>query len=119
MFFQRRLWAVRVVDRMGLFAGAKSATALVELLIWASKTEAVEAIPFGKRKRDQIIGWSIIMFNNPTATTQLAKDAGISREEAYALLLRAREAGRKMADELGLATHVHIADESDSWHQLA
>lgn len=52
MFFQRRLWAVRVIDRMGNFAGTKKSTALIELLIWASKIDAREATPFGDKKRD-------------------------------------------------------------------
>lgn len=117
MFFQRRLWAVRVIDRMGLFAGTKSSTALIDLLIWASRLDAKEAIPFGKKKRDQILGWAIIMFNNPTATTQLAVNGGITEPEAYALLLKAKKAGREYAQELGLDTLVYIANASDSWHQ--
>ncbi len=116
MFFQRRIWAVRVIDRMNLFDGTKSSTALIELLIWASKTDAREAIPFGNKKRDQILGWSIIMFNNPTATQKLAEDAGISPDDAYALLLKMKQAGREMSAELGMSTHVYIATNSDSWH---
>jgi hypothetical protein len=116
MFFQRRIWAVNVIDRMGLFAGSRPATALIELLIWASKLDAVESIPFGSKKRDQILGWSIIMFNNPTAAQKLADDALISPGEAYALLLKMKQAGRELATELGLSTHVYIANESDSWH---
>ncbi|WP_425993568.1 hypothetical protein [Afipia sp. DC4300-2b1] len=115
MFFQRRLWAVRVIDRMGRFAGSKTSTALIELLIWASKTGAIEATPFGDRKRDQIIGWSIIMFNNPTATEKLAADARIPQREAYDMLLKMKQAGRAMAEENGLTTLVHIANESDRW----
>ena len=101
---------------MNLFDGTKSSTALIELLIWASKTDAREAIPFGNKKRDQILGWSIIMFNNPTATQKLAEDAGISPDDAYALLLKMKQAGREMSAELGMSTHVYIATNSDSWH---
>jgi hypothetical protein len=57
---------------MGLFAGTRTSTALIDLLIWASKTNAREMQGFGSNKRDQILGWAIIMFNNPTATQKLA-----------------------------------------------
>jgi hypothetical protein len=116
MFFQRRLWAVRVIDRMGLSVGSRSGSTLIELLIWASKLDVKAAASFGKGKRDRILGWSIIMSDSPTAIQGLAKDARISEEEAYALLLKMKQAGREIAAELGLPTHVSIVNASDSWH---
>jgi hypothetical protein len=100
---------------MGLFAGTRTSTALIELLIWASKTDALEMKGFGPRKRDQILGWSIIMFNNPTAAEKLAHDARISKPEALAILLKMRQAGRELAAEKQAHHLVHIANESDKW----
>ncbi len=100
---------------MGLFAGTRKATVLIDLLMWAANTDSVEMRGFGKKRRDQILGWAIIMFNNPTATEKLARDARISEQEAYSLLLAMKEAARKVAADEGLETLVYIADESDSW----
>lgn len=111
----RRWWAVQVVDRMGLFAGTRTATALVELLMWAANTNAIEMRGFGRKRRDQILGWAIIMFHNPTAAEMLARDARISKEEALSLLLAMKEAGRKLAADEGLETLVYIASDSDKW----
>lgn len=111
----RRWWAVQVVDRMGLFAGTRRATALVDLLMWAANTNAVEMQAFGKKRRDQILGWAIIMFHNPTAAEMLARDARVSKEEAVSVLLAMKEAGRKLAADEGLETLVHIASDSDNW----
>ncbi|MGM4886337.1 hypothetical protein [Tardiphaga sp. 11_C7_N12_6] len=115
MFFERRRWAVRLLDHMGHFAGSRQSTALIDLLIWASKSNAPEAAPFSRKKRDQIIGWGIIMFNNPTATEKLARDARISESDAYNLLKKMKESARQLAQEHGLATLIHIADASDAW----
>jgi hypothetical protein len=78
-------------------------------------TNAVEMRAFGKKRRDQILVWAIIMFHSPTAAEMLARDARISKEEALSLLLAMKEAGRKLAADEGLETLVYIADESDSW----
>ena len=115
IFLGRRWWAVQVIDRMGMFAGTRKATVLIDMLIWAANTDSLEMRGFGKKRRDQILGWAIIMFNNPTATEKLARDARISEQEAYSLLLAMKEAARKVAADEGLETLVYIADESDSW----
>lgn len=115
IFLGRRWWAVQVIDRMGMFAGTWTATVLVDMLIWAANTDSVEMRGFGRKRRDQILGWAIVMFNNPTATEKLARDARISEQEAFSLLLAMKEAARKLAADEGLETLLHIADESDSW----
>jgi guanylate kinase len=100
---------------MGLFAGTRTSTALIDLLIWASKTNALEMQGFGSNKRDQILGWAIIMFNNPTATQKLANDARITDSEAHSILLRMKQAARELAAENRADTLVYIATESDKW----
>ncbi|MCK1539382.1 MULTISPECIES: hypothetical protein [unclassified Bradyrhizobium] len=83
--------------------------------MWAANTNAVEMQAFGKKRRDQILGWAIIMFHKPTAAEMLSRDARVSKDEALSLLLAMKEAGRKLAAEQGLETLVYIACDSDNW----
>jgi hypothetical protein len=115
MFFERRRWAVRLIDEMGMFAGTRTSSVLIELLIWASKLDAPEAKPFGTKQRDKIIGWGIIMFNNPTAAEKLARDALVSEADAYALLRRMNKTAGSLARTNGLTTLIEIADSSATW----
>lgn len=100
---------------MGMFAGTREATALIDMLMWAANTDAVEMRGFGKKRRDQILGWGIIMCKNPTATEMLARDARISEQEAFSLLLAMKKAARELAADQGLETLLYIADQSDKW----
>ncbi len=115
MLFSRRRWAIRVVERMGISMLTKEATVLIQTLIWASKLNAPEATGFGSKKRDQILGWAIIMFNNPTAAQQVARELRTTQKEAVELLLRMKQAGRELALKAKATTLTYIADASDGW----
>jgi hypothetical protein len=83
--------------------------------MWAANTDAVEMQGFGKKKRDQILGWAIIMFHNPRGAEKLARDARIPEREAASLLFAMKDAARKLAADEGLETLVAIANDSDPW----
>ena len=117
MLFPRRTWATRVIDKMGIPIKSKEATALIELLIWASKEDTKmmnEVAGFSLSKRDLIITWATRMYRNQSAVTQFAKEAGLNEVEAQEILKSMRNAGMAMATELGIQKLLEIENKTAS-----
>jgi len=117
MLFPRRTWATRVIGKMGLPIKSKEATALIELLIWASKEDTKtmnEVAGFSLSTRDLIITWSTRMYRNQSAVTQFAKDASLNEAEALETLKAMRTAGLAMAAELGMQKLLELENNTAS-----
>lgn len=105
MLFPRRTWATRVVGKMGLPIKSREATALIELLIWASKQDTKmmkDVVGLSLSPRDLIVAWSVQMYRNPSAVKQFAKEASLGDAQALKILQDLRTAGLAMAAEFGM-----------------
>lgn len=97
MFFQKRRWAGRVIEKTGLSIWSPEATLLIELMMWGAKN--MKAPGLGTPERILMVADG--MFDNETASRKVARVLNIEHEAAQHLLHRLRVAARETASEYG------------------
>lgn len=99
MFFENRRWAVRVIEEMGLSIKSPEATELVEMIIAGAKQYKQMTRSTGvKLSQPELVLMSVAaMTDNNSALNRLVTDLGLQADEAAALLMKARSAGRSLA----------------------
>src|SRR5262249_28644179 len=105
MLFPRRTWATRVIRKMGVPIKSKEATALIELLIWASKEDTKmmkDVAVFSLSSSELIVAWATRMYRNRSAVWQFAEEASIDEAQALEILKDMRTAGMALAQEHGM-----------------
>lgn len=115
MLFPRRTWATRVIGRMGLPIKSNEATALIELLIWASKEDTKmmnEVSGTSLTPKELIIMWACRMHNNPSAMRRFMELAAVDAPSAAATFERMRTAGISLATEEKLHKLVELESET-------
>ena len=100
MFFERRRWALRVIERMSLNARDPVAVELVAMMIGGAKTykKMMRTIPAPKLTEPQLVLMAVAaMSDNRSAFERLKR----KRFDAEQLLTDARQVGRALAVECG------------------
>jgi hypothetical protein len=111
MLFPRRTWATRVIGKMGLPIKSKEATALIDLLVWASKedTQMMKGVAgFSLPAGELIVMWACAMHRNRSAIQRFAEKANLTLTDAARILKDMREAGIQLATEQKMAKLLEI-----------
>jgi hypothetical protein len=105
ILFERRRWAIRVIEKMGLPIRSAEATVLIDLAVWASKdTDANSPTLIRKKlpKRESVLIAAVRMADNHSAVNRVAQALKLSAIEAQNLLDRLRRAAIEVAKDNGL-----------------
>jgi hypothetical protein len=94
MFFERRRWAIRVVERVCVDMRSQEATLLVDMIIWEAK-HAPAPVP----KRKAAVVAAIGMATNQSAIAMMARELVVSPAVAEQFLDRVRRAAVAVAKE--------------------
>jgi CheY-like chemotaxis protein len=97
MFFERRRWARRIVDRVCVNMHSQEATLLVHMIIWAAKH-----MPAKASKREAVIMAAIGMAANQTAIARVAEELVVPPDVAQRFLARIHGAAVALARENGM-----------------
>jgi hypothetical protein len=104
MLFPRRRWAIRVVEKTSFSIRSREATALIEMLIWASKQLPNEA-PVAER----VLMSAMTMVHNQSAIVDLAAELDVHPVAAQKTLAELQEAAILVATERGMPEVVRLA----------
>jgi hypothetical protein len=108
MLFQRRRWALRIIEKMGLSVRSREASLLVEFMISGAKNLSTAAA-IGKTK--SILTVASTMAENTAGVATVARGLSIDIIQAQILLGRLREAAREVAMESGFDDLINAWDE--------
>jgi hypothetical protein len=103
MFFSRRRWASRIVERMPLPAQSKEAAALIDLAIAQAKQDERNASAAARKVAKQVTlaFAAMALADNEDAIGRLAGALAVPREKAQDLLQRFARAARELAVDSG------------------
>jgi hypothetical protein len=104
MLSPRRRWAVRVVEKTSFAIRSREATALIEMLIWASKQLPSQA-PIAER----VLMSAMTMVQNQSAIVDLAAELDVHPVAAQKALAELQEASISVATERGMPDFVRFA----------
>jgi hypothetical protein len=104
MFFAGRRWATRVVKKTGFPIRSREATALIEMLIWASK-QFPSRVPVA----ESVLMSAMTMIHNQRAVISLAEDLDGNPVAAEKALAELSEAAIAVATEHGMPDFVRLA----------
>src|SRR4029453_18803998 len=97
MFFERRRWPRRIVERVCVNMDSQEATLLVHMIIWAAKH-----MPAKASKRDAVIMAAIGMAANQTGIARIAEELVVPPDVAQRFLERIHGAAVALARENGM-----------------
>lgn len=99
MLFEKRRWAVRVIEEMDLPIRSPEATELVEMIIAGAKQYEQMTRSTGVKlsQAELVLVSAAAMTDNNSSFNRLVTDLGLQDDEAEALLMKARRAGRRLA----------------------
>jgi hypothetical protein len=89
MFFAKRRWAIRVIERMGLTIWSKEAIWFIGNLVWAAKQVRKQS---GWWSRKGVLKSASTMADNPSAIGAFRLDFDVDESVALDFMLRARYA---------------------------
>jgi hypothetical protein len=104
MFFARRRWATRVVEKTGFPIRSREATELIEMLIWASKQ-----FPSRVPAAESVLVSAMRMVHNQSAMVNLANGLDGDLVAAEKALAQLSEAAIAVATEHGMPDFVRLA----------
>jgi hypothetical protein len=104
MLFPRRRWATRVVEKTSFSTRSREATALIEMLIWASK-QLSSRVPVAER----VLVSAMRMVHNQSAILNLAAALDVHPAAAEEALAELQEAAISIATEHGMPDVVRLA----------
>jgi hypothetical protein len=117
MLFPRRTWATRVIGKMGLPIKSKEATALIDLLIWASKEDThlmKDVAGFSLSPGELIVKWACAMHRNQSAKQKFAEKASLDVADAARVLEEMHVAGIGLATEHKMQKLLELEGRKDS-----
>jgi hypothetical protein len=97
MFFERRRWARRIVERVCVNMDSQEATLLVHMIIWAAKH-----MPAKASKREAVTMAALGMAANQTAIARMAEELVVPPDVAQRFLDRIHGAAVALARENGM-----------------
>src|SRR5918993_1466743 len=97
MFFERRRWARRIVERVCVNMDSQEATLLVHMIIWAAKHMLAKA-----SKREAVTIAALGMAANQTAIARMAEELVVPPDVAQRFLDRIHGAAVALARENGM-----------------
>ena len=103
MFFARRRWAARVVEKTGFPVRSRQASELIEMLIWASKQ-----FPSRAPVAESVLIAGMRMVHNQSAIVNLANGLDGDLVAAEKALARLSEAAVAVATEHGMPDVVRL-----------
>jgi len=101
MFFTRRRWALRVIEKMELRSTDQLATEIVSMIIQGSKqfSEMDRQVGSDLSKQEQILMAAAALNENHSAIHRLTNEFDVSYEEAQKILMDAQNAAYELATE--------------------
>jgi hypothetical protein len=105
LFFWRRRWATRVIEKAGFPTGSREAKLLIDLLIRASRKDAKELPP-----AEEVFFAALRLFHDKAAVNKVSEELEVSSLAAERSLAKLPKAAIDLASQNRMEQFVEVAN---------